>query len=49
MARHGMAGDRAAGYRRGAVMGLTVAEAFMLIAFALLLLLCAMSCASRSR
>lgn len=31
--------DRAAGYRRGAVMGLTMAEAFMLIAFVLLMLL----------
>lgn len=43
------AGDRAAGYRRGAVMGLTVAEAFMLIAFVLLLLLGVWMATARDR
>ncbi|UWQ17128.1 OmpA family protein [Jannaschia sp. M317] len=37
--RHGAQMDRGRGYRRGTVMGLTVAEAFMLIAFVLLMLL----------
>ena len=41
--------DRAASYRRGAVMGLTVAEAFMLIAFVLLMLLGVWMATARDR
>lgn len=39
MPRHHTSLDSDRNYRRGAIMGLTVAEAFMLIAFALLMLL----------
>lgn len=45
--RHDM--DRARGYRRGTVMGLTVAEAFMLIAFVLLMLLGVWMASARER
>ncbi len=41
--------DRGRGYRRGTVMGLTVAEAFMLIAFVLLLLLGVWMATARER
>ncbi|MEL6587380.1 MAG: hypothetical protein AAFY65_08365 [Pseudomonadota bacterium] len=41
--------DRGRGYRRGTVMGLTVAEAFMLIAFVLLMLLGVWMAATRER
>ena len=41
--------DRASGYRRGTVMGLTVAEAFMLIAFVLLMLLGVWMATARDR
>ncbi|TFL19634.1 OmpA family protein [Jannaschia formosa] len=47
MRREGM--DRARGYRRGTVMGLTVAEAFMLIAFVLLMLLGVWMASARER
>ena len=39
MRRYFLAADSGSQYRRGAIMGLTVAEAFMLIAFVLLMLL----------
>ena len=45
----GDGGDRARGYRRGSVMGLTVAEAFMLIAFVLLMLLGVWMASARER
>ncbi|GIT90454.1 hypothetical protein JANAI62_00640 [Jannaschia pagri] len=41
--------DRGRGYRRGTVMGLTVAEAFMLIAFVLLMLLGVWMASARER
>ena len=41
--------DRASGYRRGTIMGLTVAEAFMLIAFVLLMLLGVWMATARDR
>lgn len=47
MRRDGM--DRARGYRRGTVMGLTVAEAFMLISFVLLMLLGVWMASARER
>ncbi|MGB3409386.1 MAG: hypothetical protein WBA67_18030 [Jannaschia sp.] len=47
--RHGGHMDRGRGYRRGTVMGLTVAEAFMLIAFVLLMLLGVWMATARER
>src|SRR6056297_2457024 len=41
--------DRGRGYRRGTVMGLTVAEAFMLISFVLLMLLGVWMASARER